>query len=326
MNLHEVAQKFKTTVNPKTLFGDNPEVIYRELAAVIHPDLYDGEDKELAKETFKKLEELKAKLNAPIAEISTKENIYRFWELLGNNGVSDIYRATTENPSKELINLLCFVSDDRDLMKNDEEFTKTIRGNSFGITDFFPDLHSSFSIKQAGSPIRYCNAYYVINDLYSAAQIKAKYPNGLEDRHLVWMFKRLLSALAVAHNNGIVYGGSTPDNIYFHAKNHGIVLFNWTTAVKAGNNIPYYVEKWQNFYPAEVLNKQKVKPDFDIYMAAKLMLWLSSNLDRRIKVFFEACISGKSESRRQDAWELLEDFKKLSQRVFGPNKYVKLVM
>ena len=64
----------------------------------------------------------------------------------------------------------------------------------------------------------------------SLAQTHENYPQGLDARHIVWMWRRSLEMLAFLHAAGWCHGQIACEHLLVNAPNHGILLIGWSAA------------------------------------------------------------------------------------------------
>jgi hypothetical protein len=159
-----------------------------------------------------------------------------------------------------------------------------------------------------------------------------KYPQGLDGRHIAWMFKRILTVLGFAHSANFMHCAVLPMHVMFHAVNHGCRLLSWANCVRLEQKLVVVPLAYKPWYPKkEISAKYPATPSLDIFLAAKTMLELikldkSDSFPVPMLRFLESCIVELPLSRPQDAWKLLEEWDRLLKKVYGPSKYVSLTM
>ncbi len=67
----------------------------------------------------------------------------------------------------------------------------------------------------------------------SLATVRMHQPCGIDPRHAVWMWRRILDMLAFAHAAGWAHGALYPAHLLVHPPDHGIVLIGWAGAARA---------------------------------------------------------------------------------------------
>lgn len=56
------------------------------------------------------------------------------------------------------------------------------------------------------------------------------FSSGLDPRHTVWIWRRILAVLGFIHGHGWVHGDVCPEHALVHAPNHGVRLIGWGSA------------------------------------------------------------------------------------------------
>jgi len=64
----------------------------------------------------------------------------------------------------------------------------------------------------------------------SLAAVRRHYPTGVDPRHAVWMWRRILEVLAYVHDAGWVHGRLGPEHLLVHPGDHGILIIGWADA------------------------------------------------------------------------------------------------
>lgn len=60
--------------------------------------------------------------------------------------------------------------------------------------------------------------------------VRQHYPTGVDARHIIWMWRRVLEVLGYLHDLGWEHGRITPDHLLVHPRDHGILLIGWAQA------------------------------------------------------------------------------------------------
>ncbi|MEP6722306.1 MAG: protein kinase family protein [Variovorax sp.] len=66
----------------------------------------------------------------------------------------------------------------------------------------------------------------------SLAEVRLLNPRGIDPRHGVWLWRRMLEVLAFVHDNGWVHGALAPEHALVHPRDHGVLLIGWAGAHK----------------------------------------------------------------------------------------------
>jgi hypothetical protein len=64
----------------------------------------------------------------------------------------------------------------------------------------------------------------------SLADVRSNYPTGIDPRHAVWMWRRILDVLAFVHTSGWAHGRLGPDHLLVHPADHGVLIIGWAEA------------------------------------------------------------------------------------------------
>lgn len=66
----------------------------------------------------------------------------------------------------------------------------------------------------------------------SLAALNERYAKGLDARHAVWIWRRMLEVLGVLHSHGWAHGDVRPEHALVHPGDHGVRLIGWAAARK----------------------------------------------------------------------------------------------
>ncbi|MBN8457108.1 MAG: protein kinase family protein [Verrucomicrobia bacterium] len=64
------------------------------------------------------------------------------------------------------------------------------------------------------------------------AALNQRFPNGIDPRHAVWIWRRMLEVLHLVHGMGWAHGDIRPEHGLVHPADHGVLLIGWGSAVK----------------------------------------------------------------------------------------------
>jgi hypothetical protein len=137
----------------------------------------------------------------------------------------------------------------------------------------------------------------------------------LDDRHVAWMMKRVLSCLGFVHSCGYVHGCINADHILVNVPEHGCSLIGWDFAGKVGyspSKVPFKVGR-----PTD----KKYTAETDIYMVANTFIKYTTN--SHLRSFLKSCLLSQK-SRPSDAWQLHDEWDELLRRIFGKPRFVEL--
>ena len=69
----------------------------------------------------------------------------------------------------------------------------------------------------------------------SLAALNQRYPSGLDPRHAVWIWRRLLDLLLYLHAQGWSHGDIRPEHALVHPADHGVRVIGWASARRDAN-------------------------------------------------------------------------------------------
>lgn len=200
----------------------------------------------------------------------------------------------------------------------------------------FPTLVEHFLLPDATGTQRHTNVLRVEADTVSLAEVVRAYPAGLNPADAAWIFNRILAALGVAHNLGIVHGAVLPAHVLIRPADHNGVLIDWCYSVQSGEPLKAISQPYASDYPPEVQARQAATPATDLYMGARCMLWLlggggeiqrlPSSVPKPIVNLLRGCLLPSPQRRAANAWQLLDDFHEILGEIYGPPVFRPFVM
>jgi serine/threonine protein kinase len=66
----------------------------------------------------------------------------------------------------------------------------------------------------------------------SLSALNERFASGLDPRHAVWIWRRMLEVLNYVHGHGWAHGDVRPEHALVHPQDHGVRLIGWTSAKK----------------------------------------------------------------------------------------------
>lgn len=370
-DLERVAKILNDAQTPEEVFGGNGiaeteertiavRQSYHRLAKATHEDLHGDSDKLAAREAFRRLtnlyHEAEARISAGIygtdaslpkavepVLIKTKKETYLVGEALGAGDLATVYDCKIPTQPEHIPMVLKVARDtrDNDLIENEARVLKVIHSNPIHIFHHIPVWIDSVGIAEAkGGKARRANVLQTADGLISLRELREAFPEGLDARHVAWIWKRLLTAMATAHSRGVVHGAVLPDNIMIRPENHGAVLVDWCYSVvepaKTGERIRAISAQYSSWYPPEVAAKGSPTPSLDILMGSRCMIYalggdpvtgtMPQQTPRGIAMFLRSCLFLNIRFRPGNAWKLHDSFDELLREIYGAPKFVPLVL
>lgn len=139
--------------------------------------------------------------------------------------------------------------------------------------------------------------------------------DGVDQRDMIWMLDRALSALGYVHSQGVVHANLQPANILIQPLSHNVILDGWGAAVHKPAITGERVNVASSIFSApEVKEKGHVGPWSDVYSLGKVLIWLlggdaesneiPQSVEAKIRSFLLRMVRQEADSRPADCWEL----------------------
>ena len=324
--------------------------LFRSLSRALHPDVH-GSDAQVSR-AYGRVSELWAEAQVAIKEgrygqprvpqvapISTTRHVYQDYALMTIGDLADVYRGTRDAGAEPVILKIGRDPADNDLLQAEHETLSYLhrvdQPEDKVFRPFLPEPLEHFSISDGRSPVRAATAFAAIEGLVSLETVREAYPMGIEPEDMAWMFRRLLYVLGYVHHRSVIHGAVLPAHVLIQPEKHGVVLVDWCYAlrnpVQDNLHIPAISLSYEDWYPAEVLAKEPPRPGTDLAMAATTMVailggdagrgTLPDSVPVPLRAFFRGCMLPSLSQRPRDAWELLEEFDQLIERLWGKRRF-----
>jgi hypothetical protein len=137
-------------------------------------------------------------------------------------------------------------------------------------------------------------------------EVRNAFPGGLDARHAVWMWRRLLELLGWVHKSGWTHGAVVPQHVVLNEREHGATLVSWSHSERNANGRSVMA---------------------DIVMAARSidsLLGPSEPVPAPLRSLVDECVTGAAGT--EDAWVLKERVADAAAQAFGPPTFVPFHM
>lgn len=312
--------------DPKLYFGDKPDDVMTDVRVMTHPDRFEPPDQPAAIEFLRSFKELFDRVTAKPVVILSKKNKYFLHRLKATGDISDVWEATDGNGFARLVKVSRIAGGDV-LMANEVTAVTQLRdklkpGTRFW--DMFPTIVESFKAKEGFEK----RVTVMPNEegWYTVAELVKMFPGGIDPRHCVWMYRRMLSAVGFAHRYGLLHRCLTMDNILIDPQTHSLRLIDWKFATGKMETLDNISSKYKYLYPPEVFNKTPYMSVSDIYMISKIIELVGNRLPPKFRAFTTAATLTSVRARPSDAWDYLESFTEMARTVFGPPKFIEMIL
>jgi serine/threonine protein kinase len=350
---------------PEEIFGDldgeqaekliAARKVFLRLAKLVHPDTAaDTTDTEQNGAAFKKLslfwEQAQAKIHQgtygetgtsfqPLL-IRTARGQWTLERLLTHGDICNLYlgSALGENGKRRVLCKVPIQPQDNDLAANEARVLRHLRAgeNYQAARHFVSQLVDAFPYEERATGIvRQITILSYVEGLFSLAEVKQAYPQGIDVRDMAWIWRRLLIALDFAHTNGVIHGCVLPPHILIHPEEHGVVLIDWSYAVIDPAQTHAWIKAisspYRAWYPPEIFAREEPRPGLDLFMAGKCMIDLlggdpyqqtmPESVPWQIQNHLKGCLLPRSHQRLQDVRILRQEFDDLLERLWGPRTF-----
>lgn len=335
-------------------------LIFHNLSKVIHPDRYAlPDDKQIAHRTMTRLNGLWAEARTKIAagrytanrssipptiRVSTRKHVYDVGMLINTDEVCQHFACQFEingfAQSGEF--KIARTPQDNDLVRAEAQVLRHLHAdkNFERLWPFVPEIFDSFLYDDGRAAPRQANIVGCTAKVYSLEEIRHEYPHGIDPKDMAWIWRKLLIALGFAHARGVIHGAVLPPHILIEPNQHGLILDNWVYALRepmdSDAHLTAIVSAYETWYPSEVFAKQPPLPGLDIFMGACCMVYLLGGdptmgelpaaVPKAIASFFRGCLLPAPQHRPQHAWDLLNEFTQLVERLWGPRVFRPFMM
>jgi hypothetical protein len=187
-----------------------------------------------------------------------------------------------------------------------------------------------------GNVLRMHPAIASPDELYTLDEVRAAHPAGLDARDMAWIWRRLLSVLGFAHKHDVVHTAVLPMHVLIEPRDHKLLLVDWCAAISGARKNPRPPQllsmghlPWYGPGGAD----RPATPGLDVAMAARCMIHVVGGdsvgqvfpykFDPRLEEYFRGCLGATGAA---DAWQLLSDFDRLIERLWGKRRFRVLTM
>jgi len=171
--------------------------------------------------------------------------------------------------------------------------------------------------------------------LHTFEDVARAYPQGIEPRASIWIWRRILETLAFVHGAGFVHGAVLPQHLLVEEGEHGVRLVGFRAAGKPGEPLGEVSPRHEAFYPRAFLGRRKLSFAADLAMSARAVAVLLGGSPATGDVPDAVPAPLAEELRRaarldeaapRAAWTLRERLGALATEVYGPPVFCPLEM
>jgi serine/threonine protein kinase len=162
---------------------------------------------------------------------------FQLIQRLGAGDISQVYLGSRLSPLPLLATVkLSSAAEAASLFAREAEVSQALqRLDADGAGAYFAKLLPEVMLQGAveGSPGRQCLVLRHPSGFWgSLASLNERLGSGLDPRHGVWIWRRMLEVLNFIHRHGWCHCDVRPEHALVHPQDHGVRLIGWTSAKK----------------------------------------------------------------------------------------------
>lgn len=175
--------------------------------------------------------------SAGLGSVVCGGSAFQLMHHLGAGELSEVYFARRLGPLPLLATVkLSSASEAASLYAREAEVARELQrldadGAGAYFSKLLPEVMSQGAVE--GSPGRQCLVLRHPSGFWgSLAALNERQPSGLDPRHGVWIWRRMLEVLNFVHRQGWCHGDIRPEHALVHPADHGVRLIGWAAAKK----------------------------------------------------------------------------------------------
>lgn len=264
-------------------------------------------------------------------DVETPLGKYHAHSIVGRGEMSALYAAETASGKPVIIKIALQVGDN-DLLQNEARMLKLLLEGGTTYNKHLPEYFDQFRTARG-------NIGLVLGQVngFDLKAVREKYPDGIPQEHIIWIFRRTLAIAGHAHSLGIVHGNIEPSHILVSPSDHNVFLIDWGYSVyRPTETSQGFRAINEQFSPPEVGERKSPIPSSDLYSIGKCMVYLlggniqtdtmPGTVDERIQRFIKFFTRPSALQRAQDAWQMYAKLDDLREEVFGPHQFKEFRM
>jgi len=157
--------------------------------------------------------------------------------------------------------------------------------------------------------------------------VRQAYPQGIDPRIAIWMWRRILELLTFLHRSGVAHGAVLPPHILVEDGDHGIRLVGYSAAGESGTPLATFCSRFEPFYPA-----RRLSPGADLRMSARSIAFVlggegaGGDVPASVPELLADLIRKVAADGADDAWNVRESLGKMARVLYGPPSFHPLMM
>jgi len=270
----------------------------------------------------------------------------RHWAVNGqiaSGEISDVYKGRLARWPTELA-ILKVLRDDKDIDRFDNEWKvlqalhRSEANGADSYTALLPQPISHGRISAGLFAGKRVSVFRRISGFkHTLTDVIREYPQGIPPQASIWIWRRILEILSFVHASGMVHGAVTPSHLLIQENDHGMRLVGYGCAGNKGQKLRASAGDYESFYPKAARSQPLLTTQLDLIMSARCIsailagdpeaMSLPDAVPAPLADIVRRVAQGDpTATPGEDAWRIREELGMLADRVFGPPKFVPIVM
>ena len=172
---------------------------------------------------------------------------------------------------------------------------------------------------------------------HNLTEVIKAYPNGIDPRASIWVWRRILEVLAFLHATGMGHGAILPYHLLVQKNEHGIRLVGYGHAGWLTDPLGSLPDADLMYYPDFARSLPKYSEQLDIVMSARCIIHLlggnpqTAELPQAVPALLNnllkrTALAGRDDPAIRDAWQIHQELGSISAQAFGPASFNPIVM
>jgi hypothetical protein len=254
-------------------------------------------------------------------------------QFLAQGEIADVYLAErARRPTERVLLKVLRKPEDAPLLDREWDVLETLQRSDAPGAEFFTTVvpqpvvrgrvdHGAYQGRSAMA-FRWASGFRATFEA-----VRQAYPQGIDPRIAIWMWRRILELLAFLHGSGVVHGAVLPPHLLVEDGDHGIRLVGYSAAGASGTPLATLCRPFEPFYPTRQLS-----PQTDLTMSARSIAFVLGGEGACVTVPSSVpepladLIQKVAADGADNAWNLRERVGKLARVLYGPPRFHPLMM
>ena len=250
--------------------------------------------------------------------------------LLARGEISDVYLATRARWPSELVLLKVLRdADDAPLLAQEWSVLNRLQANAaadgmgLGLRVPSPVVMGDGNLA--------CAYRWATGFTNTFEMVRGVHPGGVPPVASIWVWRRILEVLAMMRRGGFVHGAILPNHLLVQNGEHGVRIVGFSCSDVPDAALRVISTQFEDFYPAAVLDSQKLTAAMDVVMSARCVSYLLGGRDGNLPGHVPQPLADLlrrvgTDGSDVDPWQLRTDLGELGKALFGPPAFHPIAM